>query len=184
MVTESRIILKILVFSDSHGVTLNMKSAIDEHLRYGGVDCVFFLGDGLSDFEELIYDRSRAYIAVRGNWDVNGFLGDSMVKKTDSITLLGHRIFLTHGDLYGVKYGLDGIKKLAVDHNADIVLFGHTHRAYLSTLPEGTVLPYIGKTDRRLMLFNPGSIGSGPEYTYGVITVIDGQVLAAHGRVV
>ena len=163
--------MKCLVFSDSHGTSLGMKRALRMH---PDAEVIFFLGDGLSDFEELIYDRSRAYIAVRGNWDVNGILGDSMVKKTDSITLMGHRIFLTHGDLYGVKYGLDGIKRLAVDHNADLVLFGHTHQKFEK---------YIPTEEGGYYLFNPGSIGGGfgiPP-SYGVISLTEQGILLSHG---
>ena len=163
--------MKCLVFSDSHGTSFGMKRALRMH---PDAEVIFFLGDGLSDFEELIYDRSRAYIAVRGNWDVNGILGDSMVKKTDSITLMGHRIFLTHGDLYGVKYGLDGIKRLAVDHNADLVLFGHTHQK---------LEKYIPTEDGGYYLFNPGSIGGGfgIKPSYGVINLTEQGILLSHG---
>lgn len=163
--------MKCLVFSDSHGTSFGMKRALRMH---PDAEVIFFLGDGLSDFEELIYDRSRAYIAVRGNWDVNGILGDSMVKKIDSITLMGHRIFLTHGDLYGVKYGLDGIKKLTVDHNADLVLFGHTHQK---------LEKYIPTEEGGYYLFNPGSIGGGfgIKPSYGVINLTEQGILLSHG---
>ena len=114
------------------------------------------------------------YIAVRGNCDSSGILGDTMIKKTDSITLMGYRIFLTHGDLYGVKYGLDGIKGLAVDHNADLVLFGHTHQA---------MEKYISTDEGGYYLFNPGSIGGGYgiKPSYGVINITDKGILLSHG---
>ena len=163
--------MKCLVFSDSHGSTLGMRKALNIH---PDAEVIFFLGDGLSDLESFIYDRSRAYIAVRGNWDTGGILGDSMIKKTDSITLLGHRIFLTHGDLYGVKYGLDGIERLAVDHNADVVLFGHTHQP---------LEKYISRDDRGFYLFNPGSIGGvfGIKPSYGVMNITEQGILLSHG---
>ena len=163
--------MKCLCFSDSHGTSYGMKQALSMH---PDAEVVFFLGDGLCDFDELIYDRSRMWIAVRGNWDVNGILGDSMVKKTDSITLMGHRIFLTHGDMYGVKYGIDGITKLAVDQNADIVLFGHTHKM---------LEKYIPTEEGGFYLFNPGSIGGGfgIKPSYGVINITDSGILLSHG---
>ena len=163
--------MKCLCFSDSHGSSAGMRRALNMHRD---AEVVFFLGDGLSDFEELIYDRSRAWIAVRGNCDIRGTLGNEFVKKTDSITLLGHRIFLTHGDLYGVKYGLDGISKLAVDHNADIVLFGHTHRR---------LEKYIPTENGGYYLFNPGSVGGGfsSAPSYGVINITESGILLSHG---
>ena len=163
--------MKCLCFSDSHGTSLGMRRAI---MMHRDDEVIFFLGDGLSDFEEIIQDRTRMYIAVRGNCDSSAILGDTMVKKTDSITLLGHRIILTHGDLYGVKYGLDGVKKLAVDHNADIILFGHTHQM---------LEKYISTDDGGYYLFNPGSVGGGygNSPSYGVINITDKGVLLSHG---
>ena len=165
--------MKCLCFSDSHGNFFTMKAALNKH---PDAEIIFFLGDGLSDFEELIRDPKRMYIAVRGNCDSSGILGDQMVKKTDSITLMGYRIFLTHGDLYGVKYGLDGIKGLAVDHNADLVLFGHTHQA---------LEKYIFTDEGGYYLFNPGSIGGGYgiKPSYGVINITDKGILLSHGLI-
>ena len=165
--------MKCLVFSDSHGNSLNIRRALSIH---PDAEVIFFLGDGLSDLEYFIQDRSRMWIAVMGNCDRSPVLGDTIVKKTDSITLLGHRIFLTHGDLYGVKYGLDVISRLAVDHNADIVLFGHTHQ------PEEK---YISTEKGGYYLFNPGSIGGGPvaKGSYGVINITEQGALLSHGLV-
>ena len=163
--------MKCLCFSDSHGSSAGMRHAI---MKHPDSEVIFFLGDGLSDLEELIYDKNRAFIAVRGNCDGSALLGDSIVKKTDSITLMGYRIFLTHGDLYGVKYGLDGIKRLAVDHKADLVLFGHTHRQEEK---------YIPTEDGGYYLFNPGSIGGGygNKPSYGVINLTDKGIMLSHG---
>ena len=163
--------MKCLCFSDSHGSSIGMKRALE--LRRDA-EVVFFLGDGLRDFETLIVDRNRAWLAVQGNCDYSAMLGASFVKKTDSITLLGKRIFFTHGDLYGVKYGLDGVKKLALDHRADIVLFGHTHQP---------VEKYIPTDEGGFYLFNPGSVGGGFDgASYGVINITDKGILLSHGR--
>ncbi len=163
--------MKCLCFSDSHGNGYGIRRALNMH---PDAEVIFFLGDGLSDIEPFIYDRSRMWIAVRGNCDSTALLGDAMVKKTDSITLMGRRIFLTHGDLYGVKYGLDGISGLAADHNADIVLFGHTH------MP---LEKYVPTDNGGYYLFNPGSIGGGfgSRCTYGVINITDSGILLSHG---
>ena len=163
--------MKCLCFSDSHGNSLGIRRALNMH---PDAEVVFFLGDGLSDAENFIMDKSRMWIAVRGNCDHSDLLGDTIVKKTDSITLNGRRIFLTHGDLYGVKYGLDGIKKLAVDHNADLVLFGHTHTP---------LEKYIPTDEGGYYLFNPGSVGGGygARSSYGVINITDSGILLSHG---
>ena len=163
--------MKCLVFSDSHGSVNGIRRALNMH---PDAEVIFYLGDGLRDLESFIYDKSKMWIAVRGNCDFSALLGDGMVKKTDSITLMGHRIFLTHGDMYGVKYGLDGITKLAVDHNADVVLFGHTHKM---------LEKYIPTEEGGFYLFNPGSIGGGfgIKPSYGVINITDSGILLSHG---
>ncbi len=163
--------MKCLCFSDSHGHAYNIRAALNKH---PDAEVVFFLGDGLRDLEDFVLDRSRVWFAVQGNCDYNALLGETMVKKTDSITLMGKRIFFTHGDLYGVKYGLDGVKKLALDHRADLVLFGHTHQP---------IEQYVSTDEGGFYLFNPGSIGAGyGDSSYGVISISDKGILLSHGR--
>lgn len=163
--------MKCLCFSDSHGNSYNIRRALNMH---PDAEVVFFLGDGLSDLEPFISDRSRAYLAVRGNCDSTALLGDNMVKKTDEINLLGHRIVFTHGDLYGVKYGLDGVINLARERRADALLFGHTHTP---------LEKYVSDADSGIYLFNPGSIGGSfsAAASYGVINVTEKGILFSHG---
>jgi putative phosphoesterase len=163
--------MKCLCFSDSHGSPHNIRLALSKH---PDAEVIFFLGDGLRDLEDFVLDRSRAFFAVQGNCDYHALLGESFVKKTDSITLMGKRIFFTHGDLYGVKYGLDGVKKLAIDYNADVVLFGHTHQP---------LEKYVPTDEGGFYLFNPGSIGGGyGGASYGIINITDKGILLSHGR--
>ena len=140
-----------------------MKTAL---LRHTDAEVVFFLGDGISDIEPFLkYDNRRAWFAVLGNFDFRLSLPNlPTIKKTDEITLLGKRIVFTHGDLYGAKSGLTGLKQLAQDRSADIVLFGHTH------VPAEE---YVSVGDRAVWLFNPGSVGMTYMSTpsYGVITL-------------
>jgi putative phosphoesterase len=162
--------MKCLCFSDSHGSYHYIRAALNKHLD---AEVVFYLGDGLRDIEDFVLDRSRAWFAVQGNCDYSALLGEIFVKKTDSITIMGKRIFLTHGDLYGVKYGLDGVKKLAIDQNADLVLFGHTHQP---------LEKYISTDEGGFYLFNPGSIGGGyGGASYGIINITDKGILLSHG---
>lgn len=161
--------MKCLCFSDSHGDSYNIRRALNMH---PDAEVIFFLGDGLSDLEPFISDRSRAFLAVRGNWDTSAILGDGFVKNVDEITLLGHKIVFTHGNLHGVKYGLDGAISLAKERNADVLLFGHTHtplEKYLS--------------DEEIYLFNPGSIGGRRPIgaSYGVINITEEGILLSHG---
>ncbi len=163
--------MKCLCFSDSHGSPYNIRLALSKH---PDAEVIFFLGDGLRDLEYFITDRSRSWLAVQGNCDYSSLLGDYNVKKTDSITLMGKRVVFTHGDLYGVKYGIDGVKKLASDLSADLVLFGHTHQP---------LEKYISTEDGGFYLFNPGSVGGGyGGASYGVINITDKGILLSIGR--
>ena len=163
--------MKCLCFSDSHGTTAYMKKALNLH---PDAEVVFFLGDGLSDAEELMHNSARAWLFARGNCDYISEVSGMFVKKLDSITLCGKKILFTHGDLYGVKYGTDGVKSLAREQNADIVLFGHTHIPFEKYLSDG---------DSPIYLFNPGSIGAPyrTETSYGVMNITDDGVMFSHG---
>ncbi len=163
--------MKCLCFSDSHGDTFGMRRALNMHRD---AEVVFFLGDGLSDFENFIYDKTKAYFAVRGNWDSSGVLGNSIVKSVETVTLEGCRITFTHGNYYGVKYGLDGVLGLAEETSSKIVLFGHTH------MPLEKYIPTDGGG---IYLFNPGSIGGGfgIKPSYGIINITESGILLSHG---
>ena len=117
--------LKCLVISDSHGAVERLRTAVK---RAGRIDAMFFLGDGLSDLADVIRTHPEIpVIAVKGNCDFADPLTDRNVYKIESITLNDTKIVLTHGDLYGAKYGLDGLISLAKNTSADVILYGHTH---------------------------------------------------------
>ena len=161
--------MKCLIFSDSHGNTYNMQKALRYH---PDAEVVFFLGDGLSDADLISSgDSGRAWLTVAGNCDLSPMFRGAFVKKTDAITLEGHRIVLTHGDLYGAKYGIGGLIALAKERSADIVLFGHTHEP---------LERYEALTEGGVYLFNPGSVGAG---SYGVLLLTEGGILLSHGKI-
>ena len=159
--------MKCLCFSDSHGVSRYMKFALERHKD---AEAVFFLGDGLSDAERLLETyTSVAKLFVRGNCDSTvGPFSLAHVEKTGSIMLEGKRIVYTHGDLYGAKYGFDGLIRLAEERDADIVLYGHTHYA---------VEKYISGVGKDFYLLNPGTVG-GVYYkpSYGVLIIEKGNI--------
>lgn len=158
--------MKCLCFSDSHGVSGYMRAAL---ARHSDAEVVFFLGDGLSDAEIALKNYpNMARLVVRGNCDTLGFFESSVAEKTGSITLEGKRIVYTHGDLYGAKYGFDGLIRLAEEREADVVLYGHTHYA---------LEKYISLEKRGVYLFNPGTVG-GVFYapSYGVLNIDKGNI--------
>lgn len=155
--------IKCLVLSDSHGRAEALRTAIK---RRPDVDAVFFLGDGLNDLETVRNDISptTSLFAVKGNCDFCAYI-DRPTYKVDSITLGDKKIIFTHGDLYGVKYGMDGLIRLAEQTSADVILFGHTHE-------------YHEEYINGVYYFNPGSVKGGFGYaTAGILTITDGGVL-------
>lgn len=159
--------IKCLIVSDLHGAVQRLNEALR---RQRDADAVIFLGDGVTDAEYSALSEygKRPWLAVRGNCDFSStFLGTEL-KKTDSITLGDKKIVYTHGDLFGVKLGMDGLRRLARDTGASVVLFGHTHRR--CELYEDGV-HYV----------NPGSLsGSGEDGGCAVMTVTDSGVLFSY----
>ena len=144
--------MKILVFSDSHRSRGGMLDAIDAHRP----DQVIHLGDLQSDAEELTYVYPKLPICmVPGNCD-----GWTMDPLKTPIALAGRRILLSEGHLWGVKKGYEAAVADARAVGADILLFGHTHRALCQQLEDG------------LWMMNPGASRS----SYGLIRIEQGQI--------
>ena len=117
---------------------------------------VIHLGDLQSDAEELTYVYPKLPICmVPGNCD--GWTMDPLKKQ---ITLAGKRILLSHGHLWGVKKGYEAAVADARAVGADILLFGHTHRALCQQLEDG------------LWMMNPGASRT----SYGLIRIEQGQI--------
>lgn len=113
--------MKILVVSDTHG---NFTTALQAHTLAEPVDSIIHLGDGVEDAQMLRSLMHLDVIAVSGNCD-----HDATVPREMLLEYEGKRILLVHGDVYGVKRNLAGLKQRATEVHADIVLFGHSHRA-------------------------------------------------------
>ena len=161
--------MKCLVFSDSHGEYQYIKKALSLH---PDAEVVFFLGDGLSVIDEIAKgEDKRMWVCVRGNCDFCSIFLNNDVAVSEEITLMGKKIFLTHGHMYSVKSGLDLISSAAEFRGADIVLFGHTHKPHLS---------YVSSDVHPYYLFNPGSIKEFP-YNYGILTITENATLFSHG---
>lgn len=151
--------MKIIVFSDSHRELDGMRQVIGREKP----DYVFHLGDHDSDAEQISRDYPALAVAmVRGNCD-----GWSDTPKTLCFVLGGVRFFLCHGHTLGVKGGYLRAEYAALEQNADVLLFGHTHEAYYACEERG---------GRRLYVLNPGSCGCSWEPSYGRIVVDRGTI--------
>ena len=144
--------MKILVLSDSHRSRAGMLDAIDAHAP----DQVIHLGDLQEDAEELTYVYPRLPICmVPGNCD-----GWTMEPLKKQITLAGKKVLLSHGHLWGVKRGYEAAVADARACGADILLFGHTHKALCQQLEDG------------LWMMNPGTSRT----SFGLILIENGAV--------
>ena len=170
--------MTLLVLSDSHG----RPDHVEEAIRRVRPDGILFAGDGLRDLTR-VGDLPCPLWAVSGNcdwsptWIVNGLAREA--RDDELITVEGIRILLIHGHKYGVKGNLLPATYRAMEREADVLVFGHTHTPVeLHLLPhdERSLVP----VQKPLTLFNPGSIGS-TEASFGTITIRGGQVLCGHG---
>ena len=163
--------MKILVFSDSHGEVAGMDRAVSAHRD---AEYILHAGDGAGDFRVLRERHSdRAFANVAGNCDFTFFDSADRPPLQCTLDVAGRRIFLTHGHKFYVKSSAQALIEHAEKNDIDIAIFGHTHN------PLNLWLPDVGK--RGLRLVNPGTVsGSGTgRHTYAIIDIRGGDVLVS-----
>ena len=89
-----------------------------------------------------------------------------------------YKVFMTHGHAFSVKSGYEEICREASNQGADIVLFGHTHLATLEYIKKGS----IRGVESDLVLFNPGSLASMFDGSFGNLSINENGFLFSHGR--
>lgn len=150
--------MKLLIVSDSHGAWKELRRLVEREKP----TVVLHLGDLLADAQKLSLVCPETVVeAVAGNCD--GWL---CKEENDRIlSYEGVRFFLTHGHGYQVKSGVGGVLAAGKSARADVILFGHTHRAMLERLSDGG------------WLVNPGTVGGvHADATYAVAWVEGGAV--------
>ncbi len=129
-----------------------MYRAIDAHRP----DQVIHLGDLQRDAEEVAEHYPQIpCCTVPGNCD--GWTTDPLKKQ---IVLGGWLFLLSHGHTGYVKRGYAAALAEARNVRADVLLFGHTHRAYCQRFPDG------------LWALNPGASRT----SYGLIELKGGEL--------
>ena len=129
--------MKILIVSATHG----RHSAFDKALKEAGkIDALVHLGDteGGEDYIEAVCG-CPAYV-LAGN---NDFFSDNL--REMEVVFGTKKAFMTHGHYYYVSLGPERIIEEGKMRNADIVMFGHTHK------------PFLEMIDGMIVL-NPGSL--------------------------
>ena len=129
--------MKILIVSDTHAKHGNLDYVLEQA---GSIDLFIHLGDVEGDEEYLDAVIECEKHIVRGN---NDFF--SRLPREEEFDIGKYHVFITHGHYYYVSMDVDTIIEEARSRNADIVMFGHTHKPYFSQKDGLTVL-------------NPGSL--------------------------
>lgn len=147
---------KVLVISDSHGLTKELEVIRQRHIN--DVDVMIHCGDS----QLMPDDRAMTgYITVMGNCDFGGGFPLETV-----FEISGYKFFITHGHRYSVKTSLMNLKFKAEEMAANIVCFGHSHVLGAEV---------IGGT----LFLNPGSIRlprERLEKTYVILDLNDEMV--------
>jgi hypothetical protein len=129
--------MRLGLIADTHG---KLRPAV--HEVFARVDRILHAGDigGGEILEEL--ELLAPVTAVYGN--VDGGIMRRRLPQVAEIDLDGFRFVVTHGDQFGSPEP-EGLK--AAFPHADVIVFGHTHRALIRDLPDFSVA------------INPGSAG-------------------------
>ncbi len=136
----------ILVISDTHGNREMLNRVIDICYPF---DIIIHCGDGIKDICSAEIPGNSDVMMVLGNTDFySGCDAEDILKEEIS----GRTVMITHGHQFEVKNSLRHLMKEAKNHDAGVVLFGHTHEQLIR---EGNPL-----------LFNPGNLSDG---SYGII---------------
>lgn len=134
--------MKILIVSDTHRRDGNLQEVIG---RTAPFDMLIHLGDA-----EGSEDRIEAWCKEQNpDCQVYIVLGNndffSNLDREKEVQIGPFKAFLTHGHFYSVSVGTERLADEAKDRKVDIAMFGHTHKPYLDTRGDVTVL-------------NPGSL--------------------------
>lgn len=143
--------MRFLVISDSHG---NYPSALQAEELAGDIDAIIHLGDGANDAMLIAQTLDIEVKMVAGNCDLGASAPRELLWECE-----GHRLLLTHGDRYGVKYSLERLKQRGLEVEADVVLYGHTHTAAITKMSD-------------MLFVNPGTlIKSSQHKTFAILEI-------------
>ncbi len=124
---------KVLILSDSHGLTTELIEIKERHQADVNIHC----GDS-----ELATDAPElaGFTTVRGNCDIT-----SDFPMEEVLEIGGIRFFISHGHMTQVKSTLMNLQYRAKEVGAEIACFGHSHIAYAEKVDD-------------CVFINPGSI--------------------------
>lgn len=129
--------MRILVISDSHGRNDDVAGVIRQ---VGDIDMLIHCGDVErgDDYIRSLVD-CPVYM-VSGNNDYNLDLPPKVIFQIEN-----YKVMVVHGHMYHVYRDTRYLKKVALENQIDVVMFGHTHVPFIDIGPDITIL-------------NPGSL--------------------------
>jgi len=150
--------VKIAVLSDTHG---NYPLAVRILDRIPDLSGIIHLGDNTCDAALVELALSRPVIKIAGNCDA------AAEGARELLLHIGEaHLFLTHGDLYNVKCGMDRLIRRVARENVSIALYGHTH------------IPSIQERDN-ILFVNPGCLrNTAACQTIALLSIANGAVSA------
>ena len=154
--------MKILVLSDSHSGLRFMRDCI----KWTRPEAVIHLGDHYDDAQALSQEYPHlVFHQVPGNCD--RYRCPMNTPQILSYPIGGVRFYMTHGHCHQVKQGLWSLLPDARKAGAQIVLYGHTHRADCHREADG------------LWVLNPGSCGSYSG-SAGIVEIENNEITACY----
>ena len=149
--------MKIVLISDTHGYCDGLADSIKQQQA----DYILHMGDGVTDAYRLKRETGLPVFVVAGNNDYG------TQEKEALFLILEHvPIFMTHGHRYGVHYGREQLAETALQKEAKLALYGHTHIFWDEEIAG-------------IRLINPGSPTlprDGGSPSYAVLDLTDGKL--------
>ena len=153
--------MKIIVMADSHGDEMALKKIFDK--TYDSGDIFVHLGDGLNDLLRIRAQFPKLDIrTVTGNCDYG-----SQAPMFIIIPSIQGNIYIAHGHMLRVNYGIDFIRRTAAGYNCKLVMFAHTHCR-------------LQQFDHNMYFFNPGSCSRPRDFTapsFGTVDITDAGII-------
>ena len=151
--------MKIIVVSDTHFST---QKIIERLEIIEDIDMIIHLGDIMSDSKKIGEALGVKTLSVKGNCDFG--LEEEPFEKIVEVENI--KIIFTHGHRYKVKQSVDRYFYRAMEAEANIALYGHTH------------VP-VNRWIEDVLMFNPGSASlpkEGQKPSLGILNIVDNKV--------
>ena len=144
--------MRIGVVSDTHGKPDSFREALRQ---MGQIDLLIHAGDNYKDALGMTRETGMKMVAVIGNcdWHIKGPV-------EEELELMGYKILVTHGHLYGVKKDNAQLAGKLRQRKYDLIIYGHSHVPDITHLPEG-------------ILLNPGSVSFPRRGSYSSYAVVN-----------